>query len=54
MLKKSCVTCKHADFGVCSNCVGVDGVTEITENYLCSNWEEATDKECLHGQINKP
>jgi hypothetical protein len=38
-MEKICGTCAHADHGVCYNCSGVDGVTEIGTNFTCENWE---------------
>ena len=38
---KKCSNCFHAEKEpLCYNCEGVDGVTEITSDFVCGNWEE--------------
>ena len=36
-----CRTCRYADEGVCANCKGVDGQTEIVETGYCENYKPA-------------
>ena len=35
---KTCKTCIFVDGGTCSNCAGVDGKTEIGEEFSCANF----------------
>jgi len=35
---KRCSNCKFEENGICANCFGVEGYTEITESFSCENW----------------
>lgn len=39
----TCGNCRYADGGVCSNCEGVAGITEIDDIFYCNNWEQGTE-----------
>lgn len=43
----NCGTCKFGEEGVCYNCYGVDGVTEISSKGTCINYER-DDKNRIH------
>lgn len=36
---KSCRDCIYSDRGTCSNCWGVNGTTEISDKFWCSNFK---------------
>jgi len=38
-LVKNCGNCRHPEGGVCYNCEGVNGATEINSFGRCNNWE---------------
>lgn len=38
-MRASCATCIHADSGTCNNHFGIEGITEISSDYVCENFE---------------
>ncbi len=34
----NCSNCKYRDKGVCNNCYGVEGTTEVSTSGKCENW----------------
>jgi len=40
IMKENCGNCLYAGHGVCYNCDGVGGCTEITTSFKCDNYKE--------------
>jgi len=37
-MEKCCNTCNNGESSVCYDCKGVNGVTEISGDFVCDNW----------------
>jgi len=54
MLTQNCSACIHPEDGVCTNCVGSNGmITEVSEWYWCSNWKGGMRKPATHTEIDR-